>query len=343
MATMDIFNNDAFGAVELGEAINVIPNMWGRIGDLGLFTPKPIRTEQFMIESQNNVLVLVQSSPTGTDVPGAPRGKREMRNFATRRFAFQRHITAADVANVRQFGSETEVAQVIDEVNDRLLKIRAYLDITREFLRCGAISGKVLDADGTVITNLFTEFGVTEKVVDFDLGTATTNHAGLARSVKRHIETNLMGDVHTGVRALCSQTFFDKLMNNQDFKDAYKYYNSQENPLRNDPRGGVYWQGITWEEYIGQADVPQEDGTFVTRKFIPEGDVQFVPEGTMQTFRDFNSPADYMETVGQPGQPFYSKVMPDPKANRYVDVEGLMITIPICMRPGVLVRGHSST
>jgi len=344
MATMDIFSGNAFGAVELGEAINVIPNMYGRIGDLGLFAPKPIRTEQFSIESQNGQLILVQSTPSGTDVPGMSRGKRELRNFRTRRFAIQRHITAADVANVRQFGSETEVAQVLDEVNDRLIEIRGSLDITREYLRSGAIAGKVLDADGTVISNFFTEFGVTEKVVDFDLGTAATNHEAKVREVLRHVEANMLGDTMTGVRALCSPEFYDKLLAIQSFKDAYTFYeNNNANPLRDDVRKGMKWQGITWEEYIGQGMVPQENGTMVSQRFIPVGDVRFVPEGTTQTFRDFNAPADYMETVGQPGQPFYSKVMPDPKANRYVDVEGLMMNLPVCMRPGVLVRGFSST
>ncbi len=344
MATMDIFSGDAFGAVALGEAINVIPNMYGRIGELGLFTPKPIRTEQFSIESKNGELILVQSSPSGTDVPGMSRGKRTLRNFNTRRFAIQRRITAADVANIRQFGSETEVAQVLDEVNERLIEIRSSLDITREYLRSGAIAGKVLDADGTVISNFFTDFGVTEKVVDFDLGTATTNHEQKVRQVLRHIEANMLGDTMTGVRALCSPEFYDKLLAIQSFKDAYSFYQaSSPNPLRDDVRRGLNWKGIIWEEYIGQGLVPQEDGTKVAKRFIPAGDVRFLPEGTTQTFRDFNAPADYMETVGQPGQPFYSKVMPDPNANRYVTVEGLMMNLPVCMRPGVLVRGFSST
>jgi len=340
---MDIFNNDAFRTRELSEGINVIPNMWGRIGELGLFTTKSLRQRQFQIESQNGRLVLVQSSTPGTDVPGSPRGKRNLRDFSTRRFAQERNITAADISGIRAFGTETELVQVIDEVNDRLVDLRSNMDITREYLRSGAISGIVLDADGTVITNLFTEFGVTQKVIDFDLGTGGTDHMAKAREVLNHIDVNMKGDVKTGVTALCSQAFFDKLMNIADFKDAHKYYTSVVEPLRDDVRAGVPWQGINWEQYLGEADVPQEDGTFLNKKFITDGDVRFVPTGTRQTFRDYDSPADYMETVNTPGQPFYSKVMPDPKANRYVDVEGQMNTLPVCMRPAILVRGHSST
>ncbi len=343
MSTMDIFSNDAFRTRELSEGINIIPNMWGRIGELGLFTPKPLRTAAFMIESQNGKLVIVQSSERGTDVPGAPRGKRELRDFRTRRFAQERRITADDISGIRQFGSETELVQVIDEVNDRLVDLRSNMDITREYLRAGAIAGVVLDADGTVIVDLFSAFGVTQKVVDFDLGTGATDHAGKAREVLNHIDRNMKGDVKSGVHALCSEGFFNKLLAIDDFKEAHKYYTSTVEPLRDDVRGGVPWLGITWEQYLGEGEVPQEDGTTLNKSFIAAGDARFFPTGTRQTFRDYDAPADYMEVVNTPGQPFYSKVMPDPKANRYADVEGQMNTLPMCMRPAVLVRGHSST
>lgn len=343
MSTMDIFTNDAFRTRELSEGINNIPNMWGRINELGLFTPKPLRTAAFMIESQNGKLVIVQSSERGTNVPALQRGKREIRDFRTPRFALESRITADDISGIRQFGSESELVQVIDEVLDRQVDLRSNMDITREYLRAGALAGQVLDADGTVIVDLFSAFGVTQKVIDFDLGTGATDHAGKAREVLNHIDRNMKGDVKTGVHALCSQTFFDNLMSNDSFKDAHKYYTSTVEPLRDDVRGGVPWQGITWEQYLGEGEVPQEDGTTQNKSFIADGDVRFFPTGTRQSFRDYNAPADYMETVNTPGQPFYSKVMPDTKANRFVDVEGQMNTLPMCMRPAVLVRGHSST
>lgn len=343
MAGMDIFNNDAFRTRELSDAVNVIPNMWGRIGDLGLFAPKPLRSTQFQIESKNGILQLVQSSARGTALGNQKNGKREMRNFSTSRFGLEDQITADDISGIRAFGSETELKQVQEEVNDRMESLRGSIDITREYLRSGAIAGQVKDADGTTITDLFVDFGVAQKVVDFDFGTGSTDHAAKAREVSDHIRTNLMGDSMTGIRALCSVEFYDKLLSNDEFKEAHKYYTSTVEPLRDDPQGGVPWQGIIWEKYLGEAGVPQEDGSILTKKFIAAGDARFFPEGTRTTFRQYNAPADYMEVVNTKGIPFNAKVMPDPKANRFVDVEVQMNTLPICMRPAVLVRGHSST
>lgn len=340
MASMDIFRDSAFRTRELSEAINVVPNMFGLIGDMGLFEDKGIRTAEFQIESMNGVLQLVQSSPRGTDLPSAGTGKREMRDFSTRRFGLSRRITARDVDGIRAFGSETELKQVQEEVNEKLIELRQDLDITREFLRAGALRGVVLEADGTTYVNLFTAFGVTQKVVGFNFGSA--NPADKAREVSRHIELNLRGDTMTAVGALCSPGFWDALMEDADFKEAWREYQNGPEPLRDDLRNaGVRWQGIYWREYLGSGDVPQENGTVVTQNFIPSGDVRFFPIGTMKTFRTFNSPADYLETVNTPGQPFYAKTAPDPKFNRYMEIEAQMNPLPICMRPAVLVRGHT--
>lgn len=343
MATMDIFRNSAFQTRELSEAISVVPNQFGLIGDLGLFVDKPIRAPQFQIESKNGVLALITSSQRGAPMPGARHAKREMRDFSTRRFALEDRITADDIDGIRAFGQETELKQVLDEVNDRLIQLKASTDITREYLRAGALRGVVLDADGATIVDLFAAFGVTQKAVDFTFATSGTAWDAKAREISRHIELNLKGDMATGVMALCSPGFWDKLMAQPDFKDAYKFYTSTENPLRNDVRNtGIYWQGIYWKEYLGSADTPNEDGTWTNRKFIPDNEARFFPLGTRSTFRNFNAPADYMETVNTPGEPVYAKLAPDLKWNQYVDVQAQMNTLPMCMRPAILVRGYSS-
>lgn len=341
MATMDIFAGDGFTTRELSDAINKVPNQWGRIGDMGLFTPKPLRTPMFMIESKDGHLQLVQSSERGAPIPGQARGKRGLRPFNTSRFALESRITADDIDGVRAFGSETEMSQVEDEVMDRQVELRGSLDITREYLRAGALQGLVKDANGDTLVDLHAAFGITKKSVDFTFGTAGVDLAQKVREVVRHIELNLLGDVMTGVHFLHSREMWDKMMADESFKRSYDHF-MDLNPQRDDVRKGFYWQGATHEEYLGEAGVPQEDGTTVTRRFVPQGEAMAFPVGTRTTFRNYNAPADYMETVNTPGMEFYSKVMPDPKANRFVDVEAQMNTVPICMRPGVLVRPFTS-
>lgn len=344
MAHMNIFVNDAFRAMELSEAVREIPNQWGDLGEAGLFMPKSVRGVSFSIESHQGHLQLVQSSTRGTSLPGQKRGKRKMRNFSTERFGLKSRITADDVDGIRAFGSETELKQVAAEVAERQGELRGSTDVTREYLRAGALQGLVKDADGTTLVDLFSEFGITQKVVDFTFGTGTTDLSAKCREVTRHIKTNLKGDVMRGVAAKITPTFTDKLMGHADFKERYKYYQNANggDPLRDDTSDGFSFGGILWKEYLAEADVPQEDGSTVTQSFIPDGDARFYPMGTRNTFRDFNGSADYMGMVNQPGQAFYSAVFPDKQEDRYVDVEVMMQTISMCLRPATLVRGHSS-
>lgn len=343
MAHIDIFKGDAFRAMELGEAIRVIPNQWGLIGSMGIFAPKSIRGTKFSVEMKNGVIQLVARSDRGTPLGGQRRSKRDLIDFRTERFGLTSQITADDIDNIRAFGEVSELQQAEDEVMERQEELRGSMDITREYLRAGALQGKVLDADGAVIVDMFDKFDITRKSVDFVLGTATTDLMAKCREVTRHIRTNLLGDVSSGVQSLIHPDFTDKLMGHADFKERYKYYQNANggDPLRDDTSDGFDFGGIRWKEYLAEASVPQEDGTFATREFIPQAEATFFPLGTRQTFRQFNGSADYVGMANLPGEEMYSKVFVDPK-ERFVEVEGMMQTMPMCLRPAVAVRGHTS-
>ncbi|GAB4543607.1 MAG: major capsid protein [Haliangiales bacterium] len=340
MATMDIFEGSAFSTRELSAAIDQIPNQWGRITALGLFRNTPVRTPNIAIESRDGVLSLIGSSPRGTDPAGGRSSSRKLRNFTTARFAQQRTVTADEIDGIRAFGSETELRQVGQVVTEKLADLRSDIDITREYLQAGALAGVVNDADGNALVNLFTEFAVSQKVVDFVLGTSTTDVAAKVREVRRHIEVNLLGDTMTRVHALCSPTFMDALLGHPKIEAAYQFY-MNTNPLREDVARQFTYMGVTFEEYLGEAPTPNDAGGETVRKFIADGDARFFPVGTQRTFRGFNAPADWMETVNTPGRPVYAKQWGD-DAGRMRTIEGQTNYLPICMRPAVLVRGHSS-
>lgn len=337
MPTLDIFNNDAFSAVELSAAINVVPNNFGRVGELNLFKPKSVRTTSVAIEINNGVLNLLPQTQRGGPASVNKTGKRSVKNFNVPQFALEDVIQAADIQNVRAFGSETELEQVQDVVNERLAELSLKHDITREWLRVGALRGVLLNDDGTTLLDLFSEFGVTQKVVDFALGTATTDVPGKCREINRYMELNLKGDTMKYVHCLASSAFLDKLFLHPLVREAYVYQMGQS-MLRDDVRKNFTFQNILFEEYLGSAT--DKDGN--ERKFIPDGDARFFPVGTNSTFIDHSAPADFMETVNTPGLPKYAKVAVDAKFQRFVDLHTQMNPLPICMRPALLVRGWSS-
>ena len=53
------FTNPAFSMAALTAAINILPNRYGRIEDLGLMPAKPVRQRQIIVEEMNGVLNLL--------------------------------------------------------------------------------------------------------------------------------------------------------------------------------------------------------------------------------------------------------------------------------------------
>jgi hypothetical protein len=329
-------NKTAFSVAELTAAINILPNMYGRINEMGLFPVKGVKTRSIYVEEMSGVLTLLPTKPVGSPGTAGKKGKRKVRSFAIPHIPHDDIVHPDDVAGVRAFGSDDELQPIIQEVNDRLQSMKNKHDITLEHLRMGALKGVILDADGTTLYNLFTEFDITKKTVDFLLGTAGTEIIKKCTEVVRHIEQNLKGEVMSGVRALVSPEFFDKLVSHAKVKEAYARWQNGE-ALRNPDRKDFRFGNITFEENNGQCDDP--DGS--PRRFISANYGTVFPTGTTDTFKTHCAPADFNETVNTIGQPYYAK-MEERKHGRGYDLHTQSNPLPLCHRPAVLVEIKSS-
>lgn len=331
------FETDAFNVVSLTDSINILPNNYGRIRELNLFPGQGVRTRTIVVEEKNGVLNLLPTQPPGSPGTLGKTGKRKVRSFTIPHIPHDDVILPEEYEGIRAFGSETEMETVAQVVNDHLQTMRNKHAITLEHLRMGALKGIILDADGSTIYNLYTEFEITQKTVDFVLGTAGTNIQTKCLEVVRHIEDNLQGEVMNGVRCLVSQEFFDALIAHAKVRDVFLNHSDAVNRLGGDPRKNFKFAGVIFEEYRGTATDPE--GT--ARRFIADGEGHAYPEGTMNTFKTIFAPADFIETANTLGLELYAKQEPR-KFNRGVDLHTQSNPLPICYRPGVLVKVHSS-
>ena len=143
---------------------------------------------------------------------------------------------------------------------------------------------------------------------------------------------NLKGEFMTGVHCLCSPEFFDALTDHVKVKDAFAY-SQQRAVLIEDMRAGFTFGGVTFEEYRGQATAMNG----VARRFIAAGDAHAFPLGTVDTFSTYYAPADFNETANTLGQALYAKQEPR-KFDRGTDLHTQSNPLPMCHRPGVLVK-----
>lgn len=327
------WENNAFSMASLTAAINILPNNYGKVGAMNLMPTTGVRTRTIMVEEKNGVLNLITSKPPGSAGSQNKGGKRVVRSFVVPHLPLDDTLLPDEYEGVRAFGSENELAPYVQIMNGKLQSMKNKHAITLEHLRMGALKGVILDGDGSVLYNLYDEFGITAKSIAFALGTGTTKVRTKCLQVSRHIEENLKGEVMNGIKVLCSADFFEKLIEHDNVKEAYANYAEAEDRLGGDPRKGFKFGGLIFEEYVGNA--PDAEGT--NRKFIADGEAHAFPIGTGETFKTYFSPADFVETANTIGLEFYAKQELG-KFGRGIDLHTQSNPLPMCHRPGVLVK-----
>lgn len=301
MATLDIFNDDAFSVTSLIGTITDIPCVPTQLGDERLFTESGMTTTTAFIERQGSGLKLVPAAPRGGVADTVGREKRKLIPVAAVHLPQRDTIMADEVQAVRAFGRESEVEAVQALVRRQLAQLKANIDLTMEYQRIGALKGQVLDADGvSELYDLYDIFGMTQTVHYFNIATANTAADPKQSSValKRAMQAALGGRSFRRVRVKCSEGFFDKLVGHEKMKKAWELWNQGAFARQDQSEADFEFAGVVYQVYAGSVG-----GT----DFIADGEAYAYPEGVPGMFQTKYAPADYMETVNTMGVPYYAK------------------------------------
>ena len=340
MSIMNIFTQDAFSVMRLTDALREISYVPSLIGQMGLFQTVSIDTLDIAIEkdkAQNGILI--QASPRGGPGQTFGKGKRSMRTLRIPHFQVDDAINADEVQQVRAFGEEVAVERLQAKIAERAAEASQFFALTEEYHRINILkAGKLLDADGSVLFDYFTEFGETPTAeIDFDLDNATPGEGVFRKKcagVIRQMASILDGIPYTGIMGLCGDTFFDDLIAHKEVRDTYKgyadaaslrgaYINSGASGLH----GAFDFGGITWANYRGGGSVG-----------VDTNKCHLFPMGVPGLFRTVYGPADYIETVNTPGQRLYGKQW-EMQNGKGVNLEFQMNALHYCTRPRVLIPG----
>lgn len=317
---------DGFTLTQLSQAINVLPNIYDRVSGLGLFNFKGQTNQSVTVEMKNGVLALVPTTPWGGVAPKNQSGRRNVRSFTIPHMPFEDVVMAADVMGVRTFGSDNQLEAITTRVNDKLQEMKNKIDQTMEFRKFTALQGIVLDADLTPIEDYFAAFGVTKRVLNFNLDVPGTDVRSKCMELVRYVEDNSGGEVIDHVHALVSGEFFDALVKHQSVRDAFLGWAEAKNALGGDLRKGFTWGGVTFEEYRATVD---------GHRFIDAGKGNAFPIGTSSTFSMYGAPADFVETVNTIAIPYYARQQ-NKDFNRGIDLHVQSNVLPMVTRPGLI-------
>ena len=336
--TRNPFDAGGYSLAEMTQAINILPNLYTRLGQIGLFRFEGVTQRSVVIEQREGVLSLLPSVPLGAPATVGTREQRSMRSFALPWIPHDDVILPADIQGMPALGLSDAADPLVDVMNRKLTLMRRKHAQTREYMEMNALRGIVKDGAGTTLYNYFSEFGLEQISVDFVFGTAGTNIQSKVRTVLRGIEDNLLGETMNTAHALVSSEFFDKLISHPKTEEAYKFFSATGGqPLREDMRRAFPFAGILFEEYNGS--VTLSNGT--SERLIPAGEGIAFPLGTFDTFTTYGGPANLLETANTVGLPLYARQMMDNKG-RWIDLMTEASILPVNKRPRLAIRLLSS-
>lgn len=337
MPSLNVFDGDGFSLMQMTARVNKIPEVPTKIGDLNIFEEGGVAVTSVAVERRDEGLTLVGSTPRGG--PGETVGGegRKLVRFDIPHFQRDDSIIADEVQNIRAFGTENVLETVAERVTTKMARHTRSLDFTLENLRLGAITGVILDKDGSTLVDLFDAWGIdAPAAINFALNSATTDVRGKCQEVLDAVEDALENQNVPTVYALCGDTFFNSLTTHEKVEKTFANWQAAVN-LRNDPRLPFEFGGISWVRYHTK---PAAKAARNNTPMIAARGCRFVAGGVPELFITRFGPADYEDTVNTVGLPRYARQIPMPNGKgRELEVQTNALCM--CTQPASLQSGST--
>ncbi len=291
-----------FELVDYTQELLLVPNSWGLLNELGIFSEEGVSQHSVTVESSEGTLGLVTDKVRGERNNVNKGDTRSLRSFPIPHFPLDDAVKPEDIQGRRAYGSPDQAEIEAAVIARKLERIRMNHAVTLEAARAYAITaGAIYAPNGTVSGSFYTDFGITRKSIDFVLGTTTTDLNAKSEEGIAHIQDTIQsGEVVNNIIVICSPAFFGKLINHATIKEAYKYYTSTQEPLRNRLGSGVYRRfvhgGVEYIEYRG---------SYNGVALIPAGEAYMLPQGTSDMFKTYFSPANKFSHINTLGEAAY--------------------------------------
>lgn len=293
--------------VELTQEVNRIPNTYGLLNALNLAPSEPKATRMVRIDFRNGVLVVLAAQEPGGPSQVTGDGTESGVILTIPHFPHLEKIGVDDLEGLLEVvnGQITEKSLQAETVR-KLGNIRRHHSITREYLRLGMLRGLIKDGAGKTLYDLYDVFGITKKVIDFELGTAATNLMDKCEEVRDHIMVSVQGETVGNVEAIVDSKFFSKLVAHPNAEKFWlQAQNSGLHTLIERQRlagnwGRVFEFGeIVWREYKGGLPVKDGSGGSTLAKNVADNSGHAYPSGTQSMFRTFEGPVHHIDRVNQ--------------------------------------------
>lgn len=333
MPALDILDNPVFRPIAMTRAMRLIPYVPGYLGSLNLFSVDRVRDTRVALRRINGKVTLIPTTLRGGDpVIGSDEAAAEV-YLQTPRLAKRQRKQAHELQNLRSLDNPDQLVTVQDEITRIQANQRRDLELTLEYHRMGAITGKLLDADGTtVLANFYTLFGISEPaLIDMRLDEPDADIRGIVTGIVRTMRTAGKGAVtiQSRIMALCGDNFWDALVGHKQVVETYR---AQEGARLREgvAYGTLDFGGVTWVNYRGT-----DDGSTVS---VNTDQARFFPTNAPDVFGVAYAPFEAEGFENTPGEDVYSIIVRDRERGFWFQPEIYSYPLHYCRMPELLLR-----
>lgn len=329
-----------YDIVDYSQELNLIPNTYGLVNELGIFREESVSQNVVQFESVSGTIGLVGDQYRGFRNNVNKDDNRKAYAFSLTHHPLDDFLTARELVGVRAYGSADQAETEANAIARKLERIARSHNQTLEVAKVHTlVTGSQFSPNGTVSENFFTTFGVTQKVINFALaGSGVTLVRDKSREAIDHIQENILsGEMPTGHVALCSPQFFDALIAQAGVNTAWLATAAMQQYNQNGFRSGNFDQitfgGIRYIRYLGF----RPDGT----QMIPSGEAYIIPTGTVDTFVTMFGPAERFDTINTLGERQYVWTQRS-EDNTSIKIASESNFLNLVRRPQVIVKATAA-
>lgn len=297
--------------VDLSSSINIIPNHWGLINQLGLFKNEPKSQKTVLVpRTTETTTVLTDRNWDGRNntIKG---GDRDVLPLVIPHFPVDDAITPNDVDGQVDWDSLLAGGNNVLSVDrvraEKMKRIRNAHALTLEVARMQMLKdGSVYAPNGTVTTNFYTEFGLIRQTEFLNLASTTVNPLSAVKAAYGGIQDGIKnGQIVSNIVALCSPEFFTSLITNPFVVESYQYFQQNQG-------AGILNQRLSSGGFDARYEVFTYGGiTFIECRGVVNGtpyveaDKAYAfPMGT-DSFRTYFAPANRFASINKTAMESY--------------------------------------
>ena len=324
--------------IDLTDKINKIPRTPSVFDQLLDVSDESVTTTTVQVDVVQRNLDLMVAQRRGGERTNIKNASYITKSFVAPFFTLDGAIKPTDLQNLRQAGTANDV-ETVDNVRLNIMEdTRRYHKALRQKAVAEAIKGlSYVGNDLYPVYNYYTEFGVSKTTVPFDFTSATMDPMKQAEIARRAIVDNAQdGASGYQIVCLCGYKFFDGLLANPTFREAYQSYLNGAQPLR-DRMGGN--SNIRQMEHGSIVYIDVSSEKLGGAALLGDNDGYFIPVGIPDMFRAFYAPGDLIDEVNKPGKEIY---MIEKRDYRSVKMETETSMIVVNTRPELVVYAQAT-